>query len=128
MFGFLKEEAKELGSVGRFYKRIQKFRDRNAREKRDWEIYRERIRKYPERLKTWEERTANGANKSLPKPIEPIPPYAPTARIIPPVIEHHFWWLLHNCVAHMLIGIIPIKLFFTFHDWTSRKLNADVPY
>lgn len=38
---------------------------------------------------------------------------------------HHFWWLVHNCVAHPMIGLAPIKPSFRFHDWTSRKINAE---
>lgn len=41
-----------------------------------------------------------------------------------PTIIHHFWWVVHNCISHPLIGIMPIKIFFQFHDWTSRKINA----
>lgn len=41
-----------------------------------------------------------------------------------PVLQHYFWWFIHNCVTHPLIGLIPVKLFFQFHDWTSVKLNA----
>lgn len=37
--------------------------------------------------------------------------------------NHHLWWVVHNCVAHSAIGIAPIKPFFAFHDWTSRRLN-----
>lgn len=38
---------------------------------------------------------------------------------------HAFWWGVHNCVAHPLIGILPwFKWTFTFHDWTSLKINA----
>lgn len=40
-----------------------------------------------------------------------------------PVAVHHAWWVVHNCVAHPLIGLIPIKTFFNFHDYTSRKIN-----
>jgi hypothetical protein len=36
---------------------------------------------------------------------------------------HYFWWIVHNCVAHMCLGICPMKWSFDFHDWTSRKLN-----
>ena len=39
--------------------------------------------------------------------------------------RHHFWWILHNCLAHFLIGIFPIKIFFQFHDYTARKINLD---
>lgn len=38
--------------------------------------------------------------------------------------RHAFWWWLHNCVAHPLIGIVPRRAFFRFHDWTSRKLHG----
>ncbi len=41
-----------------------------------------------------------------------------------PIVQHYFWWFTHNCVTHPLIGLIPIKPFFNFHDWTSVKLNA----
>jgi hypothetical protein len=121
--GFLEGESDKLGSKGRFTKRIQKFRDRNASEKRRWKNYRNRVDSYPIRLKNYEERQEM-TNKRLRKPREPQPPLVPTARLIPPVIEHHFWWLTHNILAHTLIGLIPVKWFFDFHDWTSKKLNA----
>lgn len=38
--------------------------------------------------------------------------------------RHRLWWLIHNCVAHPLIGILPYKPFFDFHDYTSAKINA----
>lgn len=38
--------------------------------------------------------------------------------------RHLFWWLVHNCVAHPLIGVLPIRATFDFHDWTSRRINA----
>lgn len=41
-----------------------------------------------------------------------------------PILQHYFWWFTHNCITHPLIGLIPIKPFFNFHDWTSVKLNA----
>jgi hypothetical protein len=129
MFGFLEIDGYEpgdsdkLGSKGRFSARIQKFRDRNAREKRQWKSYRDRLETYPTRLANYEERQEQ-TDKKLRKPRKPSPPLAPTMRFIPPVIEHHFWWLTHNILAHTLIGLIPVKWFFDFHDWTSKKLNA----
>lgn len=36
---------------------------------------------------------------------------------------HHFWWLVHNCIAHPMIGFAPIKSTFRFHDYTSDKIN-----
>lgn len=41
-----------------------------------------------------------------------------------PVYKHHFWWFVHNCVAHPLIGVIPSVWTFDFHDWTSKKING----
>ena len=41
-----------------------------------------------------------------------------------PRLRHHFWWMIHNCVAHILIGIMPFNIFFRFHDWTSDKINV----
>jgi hypothetical protein len=41
-----------------------------------------------------------------------------------PVYKHHVWWLIHNCVAHFLIGVAPCKSTFDFHDWTSKKING----
>lgn len=42
--------------------------------------------------------------------------------------RHHLWWLVHNCLAHPLIGVCPIRPFFRFHDWTARRINlADEP-
>lgn len=40
--------------------------------------------------------------------------------------SHHFWWFVHNCVAHPLIGICPAKWAFNFHDWTARRMSARV--
>ena len=41
-----------------------------------------------------------------------------------PRARHYFWWLLHNLVAHPVIGVAPVKSAFDFHDWTSRKLDG----
>ena len=48
-----------------------------------------------------------------------------------PVWMHHFWWMTHNCVAHPIIGVVPLvserggDLAFRFHDFTSRKINLE---
>ena len=73
MFGFQQDEAEELGSEGRFARRIEKFR---------------------------------AAGKSFPR------------------VQHYFWWLVHNVVAHGSIAVVPCRSTFRFHDWTSIKLNA----
>ena len=44
-----------------------------------------------------------------------------------PRLRHYGWWLLHNVVAHPILGIIPCRLTFAFHDWTSSRLN-NLPY
>src|SRR5690348_2106646 len=31
--------------------------------------------------------------------------------------QHHFWWFVHNCIAHPMIGLLPIKKTFSFHDY-----------
>ena len=41
-----------------------------------------------------------------------------------PWTDHTFWWLVHNVISHPLIGFLPLKPFFGFHDWTSRRLHA----
>lgn len=38
--------------------------------------------------------------------------------------KHTGWWLVHNCISHVLIGVLPLKPFFQFHDWTSRKMHG----
>lgn len=37
--------------------------------------------------------------------------------------RNSLWWFVHNCIAHPLIGVAPIKPLFNFHDWTSGKIN-----
>ncbi len=37
--------------------------------------------------------------------------------------KHYVWWLIHNLIAHPLIGVFPIKRWFDFHDYTSRKMR-----
>lgn len=41
-----------------------------------------------------------------------------------PLVRHHFWWVLHNCVSHPLLGIFPTRNMVWFHDWTSMHLNV----
>lgn len=43
-------------------------------------------------------------------------------------MTHHLWWLLHNCVAHPALGLVPCQKTVDFHDWTSDKLNHHAPY
>lgn len=39
-------------------------------------------------------------------------------------IRHLGWWVVHNVVSHPLIGLLPFRWAFDFHDWTSVKLNS----
>lgn len=40
-------------------------------------------------------------------------------------LGHHWWWFVHNCIAHPAIGLCPTTKTFQFHDWTSVKINGD---
>lgn len=57
-------------------------------------------------------RSENGSEKRYEKRITKVPK-----------LKHTFWWLVHNAVAHPLIGFVPRRFAFEFHDWTSRKLH-----
>lgn len=123
MFGFTQEEMKVLGSRERFANRIEKFRSRNELDKDLYNLHLETLELIEiERLngeciddhKEWCEKYIED-NKNYKRPF----------RIFHPVIEHHFWWLMHNWAAHFMIGLLPLKPFFDFHDWTSVKLNAE---
>jgi hypothetical protein len=41
-----------------------------------------------------------------------------------PWAKHQFWWFVHNNIAHPLIGVLPIRVFFRFHDYTSRRMHG----
>jgi len=41
------------------------------------------------------------------------------------IARHNMWWFIHNAIAHPMIGIIPCKKTFAFHDWTSKKINGE---
>lgn len=38
-----------------------------------------------------------------------------------------FWWFVHNCISHPIIGVCPMKWAFSFHDYTSDKINSKNP-
>lgn len=40
-----------------------------------------------------------------------------------PWVAHTFWWFVHNCIAHPLIGILPCRHTFDFHDWSSERMH-----
>ena len=41
-----------------------------------------------------------------------------------PWVKHQFWWFVHNNIAHPLIGVLPFRVFFRFHDYTSRRMHG----
>lgn len=41
-----------------------------------------------------------------------------------PWVRNKAWWILHNSVAHPLIGVLPVRWAFRFHDWTSRRMHG----
>lgn len=43
--------------------------------------------------------------------------------VLTPGLRHAFWWLVHNCVSHVLLGVWVSPLTVWFHDWTSQRLN-----
>lgn len=45
-------------------------------------------------------------------------------KAVVPWLQFRFWWWLHNCVAHFVIGIVPITATFRFHDYTSRRMHG----
>lgn len=37
-------------------------------------------------------------------------------------VKFKLWWLLHNCVFHPLVGLVPVKRVFKLHDWSGKIL------
>jgi len=44
-----------------------------------------------------------------------------------PRLRHHFYWLLHNCVAHPILGVFINRHAVEFHELTSKWLNKVRP-
>lgn len=72
-------------------------------------------KRYQERVEVWEEKTAKQ---------NPFPQWK-WYKSHHAKVKHWGWWFVHNCLAHPLIGLCPLHFAFEFHDYTSRKLNAD---
>ena len=45
-------------------------------------------------------------------------------RTIIPKIPNKGRWIWHNVVSHMLIGLVPCKFTFQYHDRTAEKLGV----
>lgn len=41
-----------------------------------------------------------------------------------PLVRHYLWWLVHNCVSHPTLGLLPLRPMVWFHDWTAKHLNV----
>ena len=44
---------------------------------------------------------------------------------IAPRMQHRLWWVVHNVVAHLLLGVRPNVATIWYHDWTSQRLNLE---
>jgi len=44
-----------------------------------------------------------------------------------PRLRHHVLWLLHNCVAHPVLAVLPDHATVEFHELTSQWLNHREP-
>lgn len=54
---------------------------------------------------------------------DPMPPYVPRYPFAYG-LQCRFWWLVHNLVAHVLIGLLPFGPAFRFHDWTAERMHV----
>lgn len=36
--------------------------------------------------------------------------------------KRHFWFMVHNCIAHPVMGIVPCALTTWAHDWTAERM------
>jgi hypothetical protein len=45
-----------------------------------------------------------------------------------PKLRHHSFWLLHNCVAHPVLAVLPFTFALKFHELTSAWLNHVEPF
>lgn len=41
-----------------------------------------------------------------------------------PTPKSRFFWVLHNSVSHVLIGLFPVQPFFFFHDWSAKQMGT----
>jgi hypothetical protein len=46
-------------------------------------------------------------------------------RSTPPVVARWGWWILHNVLAHILIGIAPCAVTFAFHDYSAAQMQVE---
>jgi hypothetical protein len=45
-------------------------------------------------------------------------------KVTVPWVKYRLWWFVHNAVAHPLIAVAPRRIFFRFHDYTSRRMHG----
>lgn len=41
-----------------------------------------------------------------------------------PTPKSRFFWVIHNLVSHVLIGLFPLRPFFFFHDWSAKRMGT----
>ena len=41
-----------------------------------------------------------------------------------PNVKIRWAWVLHNCMVHPVIGIVPSRLTFRLHDWTADLMGV----
>lgn len=41
-----------------------------------------------------------------------------------PEPQNKLWWIIHNLIIHPLIGIVPCKITFSWHDISARKMKT----
>lgn len=49
----------------------------------------------------------------------------PVRSVPVPKIPKRAWWVFHNVIAHVAIGLVPTKATFRFHDWSAEKMGVD---
>ena len=42
----------------------------------------------------------------------------------PPDVRRPLWWIVHNALSHVAIGVAPCKATFRWHDATARRMGV----
>lgn len=37
-----------------------------------------------------------------------------------------FWWVFHNAVVHMMVGLLPFKPLMKIYNWSAKKVGETV--
>jgi len=135
-----KEDEQKRGSEGRFYARIERFKEDSRaipllRHHALWMVHNcvshpvlavmhnDAALEFHELTSQWLSKKPAAKSETLfgapihHRRILNMPPA--------PVVRNKVAWFVHNAIAHPLIGILPTKLTFDFHDKTAEWM--DVP-